>query len=62
MSFVGQEARSFVEIPIGNATQINMFSPTARFCFEVLFPAIGAVLLLIVGRRFLRKDSAESSV
>ena len=61
VSFIGQEARSLVEIPIGNATQIDMFSPAARFCFEVLFPAVGVVLLLILGPRFLRKDSARSS-
>lgn len=61
VSFVGQQARSFVEIPVGNATQIDMFSPTARFCFEVLFPAVGAVILLVVGPRFLR-DSAQQPV
>jgi hypothetical protein len=62
VSFLGQEARSFVEIPIGNATQIDMFSPVARFCFEALFPAAGAVILLVVGPRFLRNDSERSSV
>jgi hypothetical protein len=62
VSFIGQEARSFVEIPIGNATQIDMFSPTARFCFEVLFPAVGAVLLLILGPRFLRSSSGQRTV
>ena len=62
VSFIGQEARSFVEMPIGNATQIDMFSPTARFCFEVLFPAVGAVLLLVLGPRLLRNASAHGSV
>lgn len=54
VSFVGHEARSFVEIPFGNATQVDMFSPAARFCFEVLFPAVGVVILLVVGPRFLQ--------
>ena len=61
VSVVGQEARSFVEIPIGNAMQIDMFSPAARFCFEALFPAAGVVILLVVGPRFLRKDSERST-
>jgi hypothetical protein len=62
VSFAGQELRSFVEIPIGNATQIDMFSPTARLCFEALFPAAGAVILLVVGPRLLRKGSERSTV
>lgn len=62
VSFVGQEARSLVEIPIGNATQIDMFSPVARFCFEALFPAIGVLILLVLVPRFLRKDAARTSV
>lgn len=62
VSFIGQSARSFVEIPIGNATQIDMFSPMARFCFEVLFPAVGAVLLLVLGPRLVRNASAQGSV
>ena len=61
VSFIGQQARSFVAIPVGNATQIDMFSPTARFCFEVLFPAVGAVILLVLGPRLLRGNSARRS-
>ena len=61
VSFIGQEARSFVEIPVGNATQIDTFSPTARFCFEVLFPAVGVVILLMFGPRFLRDDTTRRS-
>lgn len=61
VSLVGHEARLFVEIPIGNATQINMFSPAARFCFEVLFPAVGVVILLVVGPRFLQHDPPRHS-
>jgi hypothetical protein len=51
-----------VEIPIGDATQIDMFSPVARFCFEALFPAAGAVILLVVGPRLLRNGSERSGV
>jgi hypothetical protein len=39
-----------------------MFSPVARFCFEALFPAAGAVILLVVGPRFLRNGSERSTV
>jgi hypothetical protein len=62
VSFAGQELRSLVEIPIGNATQIDMFSPAARFCFEALFPAVGAVVLFILGPWFLNRASARTSV
>jgi hypothetical protein len=40
VSFIGQEARSFVEVPIGNATQIDMFSPTARFVSRCCSPLL----------------------
>jgi hypothetical protein len=61
VSFVGQAARSFVEIRIGSATQIDMFSPAARFCFEALFPAVGVVILLILGPRFLKQERCAES-
>jgi hypothetical protein len=56
---VAREVRGFVEISMGNALQIDMFSPVARFCFVVVVPAVGIVILLRVAPRFLRDDPPE---
>lgn len=60
VSYVGEQLKWFVQIPIGNATQIDMFSPAAHFCFSAVIPAIGAAILLVASPRLLHGDSGHS--
>jgi hypothetical protein len=57
---IAREARSWIEISVGNALHVDMFSPVARFLFVVAVPAVGIVILLRVAPRFLREPRAPN--
>jgi len=53
IGWIGGELRGFIEIPVGNATQLDMFSFQGRLFLAVVLPAIGVAILVWIAPRLL---------